>query len=371
MEVSKYTFRAGYSVNTIKAIFCSLTFVLFAFSANAQEVRPTLVSAAPVENGAVEPVKEYVGTVQYYAISKLAAERAGKVDSVVADEGAAVKKGTVLLTLNRDILNYSIEASDARLDQQKHVLDKAKRDFERIQALYADNATPLQRLQDAETDYFVQSRLYKVYTAELNVLREENKRSQVTAPFDGVILKRYVNQGEWVSVGATVCELASGRLEVAVNIPQAVAGFVKTGSDVTVSVEGKKYIGRTRVLIPQGNIASRTFPVKIDLDYDKLLLGGMDAAVFLPAGDKQPALMIPRDAVVRRDGRDAVFAISEGRASLVHVDVIGYSGSKAGVMSDKLKAGDLVMTRGNETIRQGQSVSVSQAGVPSAAGVSR
>jgi len=341
--------------------FFIFVFLLFAAITSAQQAQPILVSTVIAEKGEISPVKEYVGTVQYYAVAKLAAERAGKIDSVLADEGENVKKGDSLLVQNCDILKHTISASAARMEQHKYTTEKTQRDYERAQVLYAENAISLQRFQDVETEYFAQKELHNAYMAELNVLKEENKRSVITAPFDGVIVKRYVNPGEWVSVGATVYELASKRIEIAVNIPQAIVGFIAPGSEVTVSVEGKKYTGRVRVLVPQGNTISRTFPIKIDMDYDKALLSGMDAIVFLPTDAKQTVLMVPRDAVVKREGQDAVFTIDEGKATMVHVEVIGYNGISAGIKSNKLKTGDYVITRGSENITQGRSVTVSPA----------
>ena len=337
-------------------------FFLFVCSvASAQQTQTILVSAAAVEAGEIVPAKEYVGTVQYYAVSKLAAERAGRVDAVLTEEGKAVKKGDTLLVINRDSLNYSINASSARAEQQKYLLDKALRDYERTRTLFADNATSLQRYQDVETDYHVQTRLYNAYSAELNILKEEYKRSVATAPFDGIIVKRYANPGEWVSVGAPIFELASQRVEVEVNVPQAVVTFITPGSETAITVEGKRYSGKIRVLVPQGNTMSRTFPLKIDMNNDKALLGGMDAIVSLPSGNKQSCLMIPRDAVVKRDGRDAVFTVTDGKSSIVYVDVLGYDGARAGIKPDKLKQGDLVITRGSENMAPGRNVTVSEA----------
>jgi multidrug efflux pump subunit AcrA (membrane-fusion protein) len=87
----------------------------------------------------------------------------------------------------------------------------------------------------------------------------------------------------------------------------------------------------------------------------------MDAAVSLPTGDRQAALMIPRDAVIKREGRYAVFTVSDGKAAMVFVDVIGYSGINAGIKTDRLKPGDLVITRGNENIAPGRDVKVAPA----------
>ncbi|MDR2884546.1 MAG: efflux RND transporter periplasmic adaptor subunit [Deferribacteraceae bacterium] len=339
-------------IRIIQVLLC----ILLALPTYAQ----VLVSATAAKSGKIAPSAEYIGDIKYYAVSKVAAERPGRVESLSIEDGKLVKQDDVMLTLNRDILAYTISSQEAKVGQLKSSFDKAKRDFERTGALFRDGATSKQKYDDSETEYLVQSKLYDAGMAELMVMREELKRATLRAPFDGVILTRYVNLYEWVSEGAPLFEIASSRLEAVVNVPQAVVSNIKSGLVVEVIVEGKSYKGTVRAIIPQGNTLTRTFPVRIDLPSSTALLGGMDCRVNVPTSEAIPAILIPRDAVTKRNNQDVVFVIQEDKAVMTPVTIVGHTGTSIGVRANTLKAGAMIVTRGYERLSNGQSVAVSE-----------
>jgi RND family efflux transporter MFP subunit len=319
-----------------------------------------LVSVTAAKAGKIAPTAEYIGDIKYYAVSKVAAERARRVESLNLEEGRAVKQNDIMLTLNKDILEYTISSQEAKVSQMKSAFDKATRDFSRTGALYKDGATSKQKYDDAETEYLVQSKLYESGMAELMVMKEALKRATLRAPFDGVVLNRYVNLYEWVNEGAPIFEIASSRLEAVVNVPQAVVSNIKTGLAVEIIAEGKSYKGTVRAVIPQGNTLTRTFPVRIDLPNSPALLGGMDCKVNIPISEAIPAILIPRDAVTRRNNQDVVFVVKEDKAVQTPVKIIGHTGISVGVQSEALADGSIIVTRGYERLSNGQSVTISE-----------
>jgi multidrug efflux pump subunit AcrA (membrane-fusion protein) len=84
---------------------------------------------------------------------------------------------------------------------------------------------------------------------------------------------------------------------------------------------------------------------------------GMEARVNLPITEKKETLIVPRDAVITMFGRTVVFAIVESTAKMIPVKVTGYAGMMAGVNANGLKEGMKVVVKGNERLRDGQSVS--------------
>ena len=339
-----------------KAVVCILVLLISAGAATAQNT--TLVSVAETKQGSILQTNTYVGTIEYYASSKIPAERSGVVSSVSVDEGETVSSGKVLMTINKDVLLQNIAATSAKFEQQKLTLEKMTRDYERTKILYAENATTEQRYLDAGTDRLIQQYAVQTARADLTILQEEEKRSSVRAPYDGVIIKKYINKGDWVSAGSTVYEIAASRIEITVNLPQAVIQSVNIGGEVIVTVENTRYTGTVRTVIPSGNVASRTFPAKIDLNYQNKLYSGMDAQVSIPVGEPKTALIFPLDAVVKRGGIDVVFIVASGKVQAIPVKIIGYEGTNVGVEPDsRIKQ---VVTTGNERLTDGQNVNVSQ-----------
>ena len=74
----------------------------------------------------------------------------------------------------------------------------------------------------------------------------------------------------------------------------------------------------------------------------------MEAKVSLPTGKKKKALIVERDAVIKKFGKQVVFVVEEGKARMLEVKVIGYTGTKAGISAEGLKAAMMVVTKGNE-----------------------
>ena len=73
------------------------------------------------------------------------------------------------------------------------------------------------------------------------------------------------------------------------------------------------------------------------------------------------ALIVPRDAVITKFGQNVVFAASDARAKMIPVKVVGYSGLSAGVQSEDLRAGMLVVVEGNERLNDGQGLAIQKA----------
>jgi RND family efflux transporter MFP subunit len=190
--------------------------------------------------------------------------------------------------------------------------------------------------------------------ADLSVLEEQLRRSFVKVPYDAVVVKKSVSAGEWVSVGTTVYEISERKLEVVFNVPQAVVSEISVGGKAEVILGDKRYSGTVRTIVPQADTVSRTFPVKLDLPYSPDLMGGMDCSVRLGVGKAESVQLVPIDAVVKRDNVDAVFTISDNKAQIIPVTVIGYKDSLVGFQAAQKIP--FVITRGNESLADGQPV---------------
>ena len=111
-------------------------------------------------------------------------------------------------------------------------------------------------------------------------------------------------------------------------------------------------------VVPRGDVATRTFPVKIRTPNTLGLIEGMSARVVLPVGKPRQTLVVPRDAVIKVFGQNVVYAVNDAKARMIPVDVIGYQALIAGVQSPNLSEGMQVVVKGNERLRNGQNVSL-------------
>jgi len=150
-------------------------------------------------------------------------------------------------------------------------------------------------------------------------------------------------------------------VDVIVDVPEPILGFLRAGDKVQVKIGGEKLAGAVRAFIPRGDVATRTFPVKIRMkNPGGRLKEGMEARAALPSSGKITGLLVSRDAVVKKFGMDVVFVVADGMAKMVRVDITGHHGEMVGISGPGLEAGMQVAVKGNERIMDGQPVTIAE-----------
>ena len=297
-----------------------------------QGMPPAPVVVSEVHTGMVAPESEFVGTVYFQEVSDVACEVEGKVETISFEEGQAVDKGDVLVQLNSDILMSDLE--------------KARLDFDRASNLYQEELISEQEFDERR---FEKERLEIIL----------NKKT-IRTPFKGIILKKHVERGEWLSPGSAVATIAGDdSVDIIAEVPEDIMVHIKQDMKVTVQTGRGKITGRVFALIPRGDISTRTFPVRIRAQNTISLIEGMEARVLLPTDQKQETLTVPRDAVISMFGMTVIFAVIDDKAKMLPVKVAGYDGLKAGVFAEGLSEGMKVVVKGNERLRDGQAVQIS------------
>ncbi|MEE9523534.1 MAG: efflux RND transporter periplasmic adaptor subunit [Thermodesulfovibrionales bacterium] len=342
----------------------TLYILIFSFSVEAQEKKdggmpPAKVVVGEVKTGTIAPENLFIGTVYYAEVSDIAAEVNGKVEKVEFEEGQRIKKAKVLVQLSSDILLKTLESTQASYDQVLADLENARREFNRIENLYKQESIAEQVYDEKRFRVMALERKGDSLKADVERLEIELEKKFIRSPYTGVVLKRNVDAGEWVSPGGVVATVArDDEIDVVVNVPQETVGYIKTGLSVEFSVGPQQFKGKVFAVVPRGDIATRTFPVKIRIKNKGYLKEGMEAKVKLPSGEKIKALIVPRDAVINVFGNDVVFAVVDNKAKMITVKVVGFKGLDAGVEAQGLQVGVQVVTKGHERLRNDQPVSI-------------
>src|SRR3990170_349596 len=326
-------------------VLAALILFLFPASSDAREkgpigIPPAKVVVAAVSSGMVVPQSGFVGTVYYQEVSDIASEVEGLIETAAFEEGKEVKKGEPLVRLNADLLQKSIQATRASYEKVIVDLEKA-------------------RLDDQKFKVRGQEKMAESLKAEKERLEAGLVRKVIRAPFSGIVLQKKADTGEWLSPGSPVATIArSNVVDIIVNVPEEVLRFILPGQSVQIESGGREISGEFFTVIPKGDIATRTFPVKIRVQNNGSLMEGMDARVTLPIGKKRKSLLVPRDAVITLPGSTIVFAVTESKAKMIPVQVTGYDGKMAWIDSDLLGDGMDVVVKGNERLRDGQPVEI-------------
>ncbi len=353
--------------NMIFSIGLLLFLAISSFSASSAQDKqveampPARVVVDEIHNGMITPDAEFVGSVYYQEVSDVAAEVTGSVESVYFEEGMRAKEGNILVQLNSDLIEKSLGATTASYEQGLSDLEQARVEFERAENLRKEELISEQRYDIARFRAKGLEKKVLSLQAEVERLELELQKRKVRAPFSGIILKKKVDRGEWLSEGSPVATIAKDdAVDIIVAVPEAVVRQVKTGMIIDIQAGERKVAGKIIAVIPQGDLSTRTFPIKIRARNNLSFMEGMEARARLPVGEKTKAFIVHRDAVVTVFGSDAVFVVHEGKAKMIPVNVIGYQGVTAGLLAEGISEGMKVVVKGNERIRDGQDVMIQQ-----------
>ncbi len=322
-----------------------------------QQMPPANVVVSEVTTGRLAPEKEFIGTVYYLEVSDLSGEVGGSVEIIQFEEGQRTKKGQVLVKLDSNLLEKKLQAKVALYEQVLLDLERTRKDLERVESLYKKKIVAEKAYDDQRFHVRGLEKKSAALKAEVEHLEIELKKTLIKAPFNGVIIKKHVARGEWLSPGKTVATIArDDAVDIIVEVPEEVLKYLKYGMAVRAMAAGKEKGGTITAIIARGDIATRTFPVKIRINNPTSLLEGMEARVRLPVGEKITTLFVPRDAVLTQFGSTVVVAVVDSKAMIIPAKVIGYQGMKAGINSQKISEGMKVVVKGNERLRNGQPV---------------
>ena len=323
----------------------------------SQEMPPARVSVAKVMRGQIAPRNEFIATIFYQEISDTASEISGLVGIVHFEEGQRVKKGQILVELGSELLRKRLQASTASFEQILAELEIAGIDLKRREKLLKKKSISKQSFDENRFRVIGHEKRAAALKAEVERLEIELEKKIIQAPFDGVVIKRNVDRGEWISEGETVAIIGKDdTIDIVVEVPERFIQYIKIGMQVSATATGGDFVGTVIAIVPRGDVATRTFPVKIRTPNEHGLIEGMSARVTLPTGKITPALIVPRDAVISKFGQNVVYAVVDAKSKMLPVQIVGYDGLSAGVESQGLAEGMFVVVEGNERLKNGQAV---------------
>lgn len=320
---------------------------------------PANVTVAEVKNGMVAPQAEFIGTVYYQEVSDVASELSGLVETVSFEEGQRVKKGQILVQLGSEILGKDLQATKSSYEQVLAELEIARIDLTRKEKLFKRKSIAEQTYDEERFQVIGLEKRAASLKAQVERIEIELEKKVIRAPYEAVVLERRVDRGEWIAQGASVAVLAKDDVvDIVVEVPERFIPYVRQGMPAQAAINGNTVNGKIVAIVPRGDIATRTFPVKIRTPNKFSLIEGMSARVILPTGERKNTLIVPRDAVISMSGQSVVFIVNDSKAGMRPVKIVGYEGLNAAIEASGLNEGMLVALKGNERLRDGQMVLV-------------
>ena len=348
--------------------------VLFACALSAQTV-----DVVPVVAKKTERKIELPGEFLPYQAVAVRAKVTGFVEQVRVDRGSMVKQGDLLATL------VAPELTSQRVEAEAKVQSIAAQRVE-AEAKVVSAESTYDKLKSASqtpgvvagNDLIIAQKAAEAAKAQVHALEESAKAAQssvdglrdmeaylkVGAPFAGVITERNIHPGALVGPGANSPPMfqleQTTRLRLVVSVPEVDVGAIEQGARVTFSVPaypGEAFSAPVARIAHSLDPKTRSMAVELDVANPGIrLAAGMYPTVQWPVRRPKPSLFVPATSVVTTTERVFVIRVRDGAAEWVNVSRGRSDGDQVEVYGP-IEAGDIVVRRATDELRQGARVS--------------
>jgi RND family efflux transporter MFP subunit len=341
----------------------------------AQGPPPASVMLADTAVEVIAQQREVTGQVRSRVRSTLAGQEPGLVMEITLEEGDRVEAGQVVARLDAGLLERSAAEARARVAvaesvvvQRRAELAQWKRDWERTQELVSRGSASASetdavrsRVEVGEAALSASEAQVAQERATLAIVEKRLADMTITAPFAGVVVGKHAEMGQWVAAGdAVVTVVATDRLEVTIDVPEAFVDLLTPGASVPVTVRGLSadVEGKLVAIVPQADELSRLFPVRLEVPArtgdGRELRAGMSVTALVPTAERQETLLVSKDAILRNDAGEFVYFDAGGVGAVGPIQRLFAVGDRVAVRSPVLRGGMRVVVQGNERMFPGQ-----------------
>jgi len=313
-----------------------------------------------VSNSALASGPSITGSVEAERRADLRAEVSAVVLSVLKENGDPVRRGDLLVRLDQNAIRDSLTAAEASARAASQAFEQAERQYQRMVKLRETGMVAMQQLEDAETQRNnAQSERAAARTREVTA-RQQLERTEVRAPFDGIVSDRKVSAGDTASVGKELMQIidpASLRFEGRVSADSI--GEVAAGQRVSFRIQGyadADVAGTVIRVNPAANATTRQVEVLVRFDDPKQQPGvtGLYAEGRVETRSAE-ILAVPAASVVREGDNAYAWRVKNSTVQKVKLD-LGVRDARTGqyVVNDGLAAGDSILRHPGSTLQDGQ-----------------
>jgi multidrug efflux system membrane fusion protein len=354
-----------------KTTFVVISFIIV-LSACKEQVpelveRIRAIKTVTVTERASGQLRKFSGVMEATDKSSLSFEVSGNVQKMLVKVGDKVKKGQVIAVLDKRPFQLNVEASEAALGRAKVQLADKKADMDRYERIRKldPGAVSQASLDQSKAAYQSAQNQVSYATSQLNLARRDLEKTELRAPFDGVIGEKHVEAFQEVIRGKPIFNIfAEGAMEASIQIPETIIKKVYVGlrGEIRFPTEPDHVYKGAVSEVSSVAGAANAFPVKVALlNPRERVRPGMTAEVsFLFSGaDEEVPYLIPISALAPGDdeARAYVFVFDPETSTVKKTPIQGGGVTDNDVVVTKgLKGGDIVAVAGVSFLRDGQKV---------------
>jgi RND family efflux transporter MFP subunit len=324
------------------------------------------VASGPLITGSIQPDRK----------ADLRAEVQAVVVAVLKENGDAVKKGDLLVRLDDTAIRDSLVSAQDAERVAKQAYDQAERQLQRQKTLRESGMASAQALEDAEIHRNSTQGDLSAAKARVVQARQQLQRTEVRAPFDGIVAERKASAGDTAQIGKELLKVIDPRsLRFEGLISSDAIQSVVTGQRVSFRVNGwgnKDFAGRIRRVSPTANPMTRQVEVLVSIEGEApARLAGLYAEGRVEAASSM-ALVLPASALVREGDRAWAWRLN-GKSLQKVALALGERDPRRGdyVIRGGLAEGDRLLRHPIGTLKDGEAIrETATAGAPATASAS-
>ncbi|MCC4831445.1 efflux RND transporter periplasmic adaptor subunit [Shewanella sp. 10N.7] len=345
----------------------------------APQITPKLVVVEQVNTVTVPLYGNYVGVTKASLDVEVRARVDGFVEGKSFIEGSAVKEGALLYSIDNRPYLAVVNRLKANVESQQSVLDKSKRDVERLKPLYEQDATSQLDFDNAISILSQARSSLAASKAELEEAELELSYTEIRSPISGLVSRSEVDIGALVgSSGQSLLTRVKQVNPIYVTFNMSALDYLNARRRMTsysaqqeAEAEGKAVEGFVRITLPDNsqyrflgdvgftdpsvNPETGTFQVRAELpNPDRELLPGQYTNVRIKLNEVNNAIVIPQKATQVEQGGVYVMVVLPDNKVERRFIVIEHQGEMGVVVKSGLKAGELVIVEGMHRVRHGQ-----------------
>jgi membrane fusion protein (multidrug efflux system) len=311
----------------------------------SQQAAPVRVMV--VTPGNLQELLKTTGTLLADEEVELTFEGQGKIETIHFKEGTHVSKGQILAKLNDE----DLQAQLVKLNLQNKLLQER---VNRQKVLLAREAISQESFDQLMTDLHSNE-------AEIKLILVQIDKTEIRAPFDGIIGLRYISEGAYVSPTSRIARLIKIQpLKIEFAVPERYAGIVKVGNELRFRIENspEEYKAKVYALEPGIDPDTRTMTLRaLFPNKDASLQPGRFVSIQLIVREKKDALQVPTEAIIPELGGEKVFTVVNHKAVSSPI-TIGMRTPDAVEVTGGLHPGDSIVISGIMQLRSDMPVIV-------------
>lgn len=318
-------------------------------SPEEEEEAPAVpVEAATVETGEITAF--YTGTASLEAEEEalVVAKTGGVVMEVLTEEGRYVEEGQALARLDDERLKLELSRAES-------ALARLTQEYERNEELFQKSLISAVEYERIKSDYETQK-------AARDLAQLEVTYATVRAPFSGIVSERLIKKGNMVATHAPTFRLTDfDPLLAVMHVPERELNKLRIGQSAELRLDalsGEAFPGVIKRISPIVDPTTGTFKVTIEVrDRSRQLKPGMFGRIRIVYDTREDVLLVPKEAILAEDDESSVYVIRDSMAYRQVVET-GYSNDTDMEVVSGINAGDLIITTGQNSLRDSSKVEV-------------